>query len=105
MVILLLGELEPRSIATATFVNQVDELFDSFNGSSKFPPTGKEVKCLVTAESPHTLYWSKALKMVKGWRFLRYNKNGGLRNTKPPSQIAWMTTILGISELWKFLKN
>lgn len=98
-ILLSRGELEQRSIATATFVTQVDELFDSFNGTAKFPPDGKELKCCVKNDSAHIPYWKKAYEMVEKWRFLR-RKNGLIKTSKPPSQIGWLTTI---NELWKFL--
>ncbi|KAJ8972834.1 hypothetical protein NQ317_001094, partial [Molorchus minor] len=82
------GELEPRSLATATFVKQVDELFDSFNSSKASSGDGKEIKCCVTDSSAHHQYWKKAFQMVKQWRYQRQIKSGKLKKSKPPSQVG-----------------
>lgn len=49
--------MEQRSLATA--VKQVDNLFDSFNGSKVSPPDGKKVKCCVAEQSAHSLVVQK----------------------------------------------
>ncbi|KAJ8913287.1 hypothetical protein NQ315_010953 [Exocentrus adspersus] len=99
------GELEQRSLATATFIQQVDELFHSFNGSHMTPPPGKEVKCFVTEESGHMSYWKRAFNVVKRWQFKRYTKQGQLRSGKPPSQSGWLVSLRAIQGIWLYLKN
>ncbi|KAJ8913092.1 hypothetical protein NQ315_006594 [Exocentrus adspersus] len=98
-------EIEQRSLATATFIQQVDELFDSFNGSQITPPTGKDIKCLVTDDSAHQSYWKKAFQIIKKWKFKRFTKQGNLRTTKPPSQIGWLTSIRAIQYIWNDLRS
>ncbi|CAH1382748.1 unnamed protein product, partial [Tenebrio molitor] len=53
------SEIEQRILATATFVSQVDELFDSFNGT-QINTGAKPLKCAISEESPHSTYWGKA---------------------------------------------
>lgn len=92
--------MDQRSIATATFVQQVDELFDSFNGSQFKGIEGKELKCCITENSAHISYWSKAFELVKAWRYQRRTKSGVILNSKPPSQIGWLTSLRAIKALW-----
>ncbi|KAJ8980254.1 hypothetical protein NQ317_019469 [Molorchus minor] len=99
------GELKQRSLATATFAKQVDELFDSFNGSRASPPDGKELKCRVTEDSAHHRYWKKAFKMVKEWHFQRMTKSGSFKTRKPPSQVGWLTTLNAIRKIWAYLHS
>ncbi|XP_063913723.1 uncharacterized protein LOC135130289 [Zophobas morio] len=63
-ILLSRGEMEQRTVATATFVQQVDELFDSFNGS-QLTPGDKELKCAISQESKHLSYWERAYQTVK----------------------------------------
>ncbi|KAK9700508.1 hypothetical protein QE152_g31220 [Popillia japonica] len=94
------GALPQQSIGTATFVQQVDELFDSFNGDSKTAPDGKELHCIVTKESSHVTYWPQAFARVKNWNFQRYSTTGRLKQGKPPSQIGWLTSIGAMQGIW-----
>lgn len=63
------GDLEPRAIATATFIQQADELFDSFNGSQRNTLDGQTLKCPMKESSPHEEYWKGAYKMVNCWKY------------------------------------
>ena len=79
-----------RCLATATFVNKVDELFDSFSGVTRYPDRGKLVHCRLTSTSKHMEYWKIAAAKVKTWTFL--NKESE-QICPPPSQTGWLITI------------
>lgn len=98
---LFLGVMQQECIGTAEFLMQVDTLFDSFNGNTNH--SGKELKCNVHENSPHVEYWSKAFQMVKGWKFKRISKSGQLKESKPPSQIGWLTSLNAIRGIWAYV--
>ncbi|KAL1516526.1 hypothetical protein ABEB36_000433 [Hypothenemus hampei] len=98
------GELEPRTLATATFVQQMDELFDSFNGN-QLKPSVKVLKCAITDDSPHLTYWEKAYGIVNSWKYERINKKGHLMKGKPPSQIGWLTSLKAIRNIWLYVRS
>ncbi|KAH1021655.1 hypothetical protein HUJ04_011146 [Dendroctonus ponderosae] len=96
------GALDQRVIATATFLNHMDTLFDSFNGRAAAPP-GKILKCAVTEGSPHLEYWKQAFEKVKTWRFQRRTKAEGIKLSKPPSPIGWLTSLNAVRGIWTHL--
>jgi hypothetical protein len=61
-------------------VSQVDELFDSFNGT-QINTGAKPLKCAISEESPHSTYWSKAYQLygkqstAKSPQQRHYNQN------------------------------
>jgi hypothetical protein len=71
--------LEQRSIATAVFIQQVDELFDSFNGSQKTAPDGKPLKCSIKENGPHETYWNP--------------------------QTGWMTSLRAMPLIWDYVRK
>jgi hypothetical protein len=69
-VIFFAGHMEKRCLTTATFVNEVDELFDSFNGVTRKPDHGKLLRCRVSSSSKHVEYWGSDSIPCEGERAL-----------------------------------
>jgi hypothetical protein len=58
---------------TAAFVEEVDLLFDSFNGGTRVDP-GKTLRCPLSNNSPHMVHWKKASMGIKSLIFLKDGK-------------------------------
>jgi hypothetical protein len=82
-VIFFSGHMDNRCLATATFVKEVDDLFDSFTGVTRSPDHGKLLRCRLSSTSKHMEYWRSAVDKVKTWTFL--NKKSEPMHP-PPSQ-------------------
>ncbi|CAH1379956.1 unnamed protein product, partial [Tenebrio molitor] len=93
------GTIDQRVLATATFIQQVNQLFDSFNGSRLTPVQGKELKCCITENSTHMQYWREAYKMMKSWNFRRLTKTGKVR------QVGWLVSLKAIQKIWEYLQS
>jgi hypothetical protein len=89
-VIFFSGHMDYRCLATATFVQEVDDLFDSFIGVTVSPDRRKRVCCCLTSTSKHMEYWRNAVEKVKTWTFL--NKESEPMHP-PPSLTGWLFTI------------
>ncbi|KAL1489478.1 hypothetical protein ABEB36_014366 [Hypothenemus hampei] len=100
------NEFEERVIATATFVQQVNDIFDSVNGNRlrQASDGGNLLRCRATAESGHMEFWAKALEEVQGWEFQRRTKTGLLKSM-PPCQKGWITSLNAIMGIWEYLKS
>ena len=111
-----LGLLPSRALATATLINDVDQMFDSLNGSNKFPPDGKPFRCAITDDTGHVAFWEECKKKVSKWRFLNKpldkptTSNLSRRRKqkkffKPPSQQGWLHTLQAFKEIWCHVKT
>ena len=81
-----------------TFVKEVDDLFDSFIGVTRFPDHGKLLRCRLTSTSKHMEYWRSAVDKVKTWTFL--NKESEPMHS-PPSQTGWLISIGAVHHVWR----
>jgi len=57
------------TVATGVFVEEVDQLFNSFNSNFHAPPFKKFLRAL-SSDSPHMVYWDKAGVVVSSWTCL-----------------------------------
>jgi hypothetical protein len=60
------GNFGADYVAKGVFVEEVDQLFDSFN-SNKHAPAFKKFLRLLSIDSPHMGYWDKAGTGVSSW--------------------------------------
>lgn len=73
----------------------VDNLFDSANGNVIKPTPGKDLRSAVTLTSPHWVFWSKALDVLRNMKYET--------TKKIPSIANWITTIQGLQLICKRL--
>lgn len=89
------GLMTTDAIPTGFFVEFVDQLFDSLNGTKG--ETCKELRGIITSDSPHLQFWQDAAVIIDGWRF-QSNKPGKFQ--RPPSQDGLLMTLEGMKRLW-----
>nr|CAD7599408.1 unnamed protein product [Timema genevievae] len=110
------GTMPNTALGTARFAGLMDELFDSFNGTSLTPGGALGLKCQLRKEREalHLKFWNQALKDVDSLKFQRkqLNPSTTLHPEKflttvfrPPSQDGWIITIRAAKLLWKTLKD
>ncbi|KAK3922099.1 DNA transposase [Frankliniella fusca] len=87
----------PGCRATGEFVYFVDQLFDSFNGSSK-RRHGKKLRVNLSDHSPHFDFWEMAAINIRKWWFI--NSPKVFSSTK-----GWLENITAIKGLWHDLKR
>ena len=91
------GVLSEDYLATAVFVDDIDELFDSFN-SLKHAAPGKALRSPLTDNNPHIGHWTKACMGIKGWIFLKDSKPAF---EKPTASLnGWIVDIGAIQHVW-----
>ncbi|KAF0683086.1 Uncharacterized protein FWK35_00037708, partial [Aphis craccivora] len=77
----------------------IDNLFDSANGNTSKPVTGKELRSAVTLNSVHWDFWRKALIVLQSMQYETKTKK------VIPSVVNWIKTIKGLQVLCKRLLN
>lgn len=101
--------ISAQSAATAYFVGMINDLFDSCNGNSKFPPDGKKFHCAASDNSPHLKLWAEAYEEIKNSQFISSSSTD-----HPPSRkkeiiskgkMGWELTINAMRALYVDLKN
>ncbi|XP_057671278.1 putative nuclease HARBI1 isoform X2 [Diorhabda carinulata] len=92
--------LPPRSLATATFIQEMDELFDSLNASARVAPDGKPFKCIVSEESGHTSFWEDAFRRVNQYKFIRSIEIAG--TSFPCTKGEWEKIAKEFENKWNF---
>jgi hypothetical protein len=85
--------MDNRRLATALFVSEFDDLFDSFIGVAHYPDHGRLLHCLLTNTIKHTEYWRNAADKVTTWTFLKFK----ILNTRKLNQDALENTFGAIS--------
>ena len=90
--------MDNRCLVTATFVKEVDALFDNFIGVTRSPGRGKHLPCRLTRITKHMEYWSSAVNKVKSRTFLNSESEP---MHPPPSQTGWLITIGVVQHVWR----
>jgi hypothetical protein len=98
----LSGGCSSEYLATAAFVEEVDHLFDTFNGGTRVNP-GKTLRCPLSDNSPHMDHWKKASMGIKSWIFLKDGKPTFLH--RPPPQNGWLIDITAAQHVWRTEKE
>ena len=65
------NELPSEALFTAEFVDRIDNLFDSMNGSTYISSEDKPYRCGVSNASPHFTFWDKLLIEIPKWKLWR----------------------------------
>jgi len=100
--VFFVGVFSEDYLATAVFVDDVDELFDSCNSVER-GASGKPLRSPLSDKSPHIGRWTKASMGIKSWIFLKDGKPAFKK--PPPSQNGWIVDIGGVQHEWRTLKS
>ena len=112
------GILDSSAIHTAIFVEEVNNLFDSFNGVAKPYEVHKyecqnfKLRCRMTDKTDHILFWNYVKDKVRKWAFLKHQDDlesasspPKMYTRRPPSQDGWLTSINAMETVWKAVKE
>lgn len=72
---------EARPIWTADFVKDMDQLIDSFNGTTMKPKNRKEYRKCIFDGSEHMSFWQKMILKIKKWKFIDREASEGQKET------------------------
>ncbi|KAJ8910305.1 hypothetical protein NQ315_003783 [Exocentrus adspersus] len=99
-----LGLLPSESLHTAEFVHDVDNLFDSLNGTGTLFSDGKQFRCSLSEVSPHLEFWSKLLPKIKNWKLIDFGTSKDC--TKQYHFVeGWQLTIRSVIYIWNNLRQ
>ncbi|XP_023722385.1 uncharacterized protein LOC111872572 [Cryptotermes secundus] len=85
-----IGGCSSEYMVTAVFVEEVDNLFSSFNGGTSVGRR-KTLSCPLSDNSPHIELWKKASMGIKSWIFLKDGKPAFLH--PPLAHNGWLIDI------------
>ena len=94
--------LMPEAAPTVEFVLKFNNLFDSMNGTSKFPLKGKEYHCAVKKGSDHQNLWREMLSFIESWIFVQQQALPASTNKQSPgprNKFGWLMTIKAMLQL------
>ena len=100
LVYAFLGALPREAIPTGRFLERINNLFDSWNGTEvieQIPGEQVNFKCALTDSSPHIQLWREMSQEMAGWNFL------GSKNLVFDEN--WMISMTAVYHLWQDLKN
>lgn len=98
--------LPKEAAETCEFMRFMDQLYDSLNCSYEnmhMHYKAKPLKCIVTNESAHMTFWSKAITDIKNWQIIDYF--GDDVTDKFTFITGWQITILSVMEVWRKLNQ
>jgi hypothetical protein len=88
-----------EAIETACFIQDVNNLFDSFNSTgirvNKYNPP---YRCALTKNSFHWQFWESMKEKIKSWQF--YDETTGQTKSTMPFKHGWLNNIEGIKLIW-----
>lgn len=87
-----------EAIATASFLEHFNNLFDLFNANSSDRNHGKPFSTNWTSRSPHTVLIKKSKIILNEMEFIGCTR-------KPPSQTGWLKLLNGYERLWDNLNR
>jgi hypothetical protein len=98
------GTIPAEAIHTATFINDINDLFDSMNGNLRYKFGGNSLRCSITDKSRHNLFWESMMQKISSWQF-ECPKTGQIVDVKMKFHNGWINNIRAFRELWKTCKT
>ncbi|EFA01476.1 hypothetical protein TcasGA2_TC007025 [Tribolium castaneum] len=89
---------------TATFISDVNDLFNSINSNQPFPTKSMKLQCAIKQNSEHERFWNKRLTQIASWQF-ECRKTGAIANVNIKFQEGWINNIRAFKELWKMCRS
>jgi hypothetical protein len=98
------GTIPAEAIHTATFINDINDLFDSMNDNLRYKFGGNSLRCSITDKSRHKLFWESMMQKISSWHF-ECPKTGQIVDVKMKFHNGWINNIRAFRELWKTCKT